>query len=102
MEPFTSVPISVVEAEIGNSHMSYSLGEGTRELYMRELETLLRTAWVMKKTRSYENCLVTMKLVFLLSSMSRPAFHLLRGLHSLPCQQTVVNHVASRSNKAET
>jgi hypothetical protein len=64
VQPLTSVPISLVEDEIGNSQMSYSLDEGTRGLYMGELERLLRTAWAKKKMRSDENCPVIMKLAF--------------------------------------
>jgi hypothetical protein len=67
IEPLTSVPISWVEDEIGNSYMSYSFDDGTRELYIRELGRLLRTAWDKKKMQSYENCPATMKLAFLLS-----------------------------------
>jgi hypothetical protein len=54
IESVTSVPISSAEDGIGNSHPSYSLDEGTRKLYMRELEKLLRTAWAKKKMRSYQ------------------------------------------------
>jgi hypothetical protein len=75
MELLTSVPISLVEDEIANSHMSYSLDEGTRELEMRKLERLLGTAWAKKKMQGYKNYPATVKLAFLFPS--RLAFHLL-------------------------
>jgi hypothetical protein len=102
MELLTSVPILLVEGETGNFHMSDSLDEGTGELFMRESERLLRTVWVKKKMRSYENCPVKMKLAFCLSSASRPAFHLFRDFPSLPCQKLVFNHFAFWIKDAET